>query len=551
MQISNKKSVIYLKSFFKQIGLKHIVLCPGSRNLPLIISFTSDSYFECFQILDERVAGFFALGIAKSNQSPVAVMTTSGSAAINLAPAIAEAYYQHLPIVAVTADRPADWIEKGENQTIIQQGLFRNFISSEFHIDENISFQGFEKVAKSIFPFLYYLSSKGPIHLNLSFSEPLSEIENIIGDFQFQLPLSEPKKTISSSINQRINNSQNVIIYLSTHSRNNKLNQILTDGIEKKNWIVIAESTSNFTHPKLISNIDLILKMKDEISHPDVLITIGEAMVSKSFRQWIKSLKPLLHIDISPKARNWNSLSIDFQYYKDNPSQVLNSLLNSKHHNSSEFSNKWLTIEAKAIEYRDKYFQTTEYKEFSLINFMLKNFESNSAIYWGNSSIIRYAQWSVWNTRADIQHYANRGVSGIEGVLASAIGYQTIAKHNDFYCIIGDLGFLYETNSLQAIRYVENFKIIIINNHGGKIFKNIHKLDYIKTQNALISPQEYDLIKISELNDIQHFKSHDIDSFFSIFKELKSIPGKIIFEIDLGEDSHTQWNDFFEKAMNY
>ena len=140
MLVSNKKSALYLKSYFKQIGLTQIVICPGSRNLPLIVNFSNDPDFKVYSIIDERVAGFFALGLAKASRKPTAVITTSGSAALNLAPAMVEAYYQRLPLLAITADRPEERIEKGENQTIVQKGLFTNYVSYEREREEKISF---------------------------------------------------------------------------------------------------------------------------------------------------------------------------------------------------------------------------------------------------------------------------------------------------------------------------------------------------------------------------------------------------------------------------
>lgn len=544
MLISNKKSVIYLLSLCKQLEIKDIVICPGSRNLPLILSFSSDPFFQCHSCIDERVAGFVALGITKSTQKPAIVITTSGSAAINLGPAMAEAYYQHAPLIAITADRPIELINKGENQTIIQKGLFTNYLNLELEIPEKISFDKFEKLVQPLFFILQSKDTWGNIHINLPFSEPLAETENILGEYKlnYTVPYSKKKNYNLDLIDFK---SKNTVIYLSTNGVGDKLKLALDFGIENLNWIVICDINTNYYHERAIYNIELILSLNKSIQPIDILITIGEQMMSKKWRNFCKLQKNLKHIDISEYDRNWNSLSTDYQLICANLTKVLNELKSYGLSNNSDYAQSWKFIQENAVEIHENFFSKQRFSEFWTIDYLMSNLE-NSTIYWGNSSVVRYANWSNHAVFNSLKHITNRGVSGIDGVLATAIGYQLKSTIEDFYCILGDISLLYETNSLQIMSQIEHLKIIVFNNHGGKIFDNIHNPESISNLKPLNTPQTYDLSILSKLFDIQYVKSIYLDSFLVDFSKIKQAKGKLIWELDFPEGSNLDWRRYFE-----
>jgi 2-succinyl-5-enolpyruvyl-6-hydroxy-3-cyclohexene-1-carboxylate synthase len=546
--VSNKKSALYLKSYFKQIGLTQIVICPGSRNLPLIVNFSNDPDFKVYSIIDERVAGFFALGLTKASRKPTAVITTSGSAALNLAPAMAEAYYQRLSLIAITADRPEERIEKGENQTIVQKGLFTNYVSYEMELEEKISFNLFEKNIQSLHQFLFQSPNSGNVHINLPFSEPLDSVEHLLGEFKINVSFKKgnPKLNLDSKI--AIQKGQNVIIYLSSFQEDLQLNQLLKDGVLNKNWVVISELHSGWKHKNLISQIDLILSGDRIVYKPDILITIGETMLSKKFRNYIRSLEGLKHIDVSNSTRNWDTLSSDYKniIYNHNIAQILDF------ENTHSFQSSWLEAEIKANDYLKNRCQPVIYQEFSLVHNIINSIDNQSFIFWGNSSLIRYANWSNWKERAQLSHLSNRGVSGIEGVLATAIGYQSFIGTDDFYCFLGDISLLYETNSLSVLKYVDNFKILVLNNHGGRIFNQIHNWETLGETNALVTPHAASFEVLAKLYDIDYMKVNDLNSFLAQFSYLKSQKGKILFEINLTDADWVSWKDYFnEFGSNY
>lgn len=545
MLISNKKSVIYLLSLCKQLEIEHIVICPGSRNLPLILSFQSDAYFKCYSCIDERVAGFLALGIAKSCGKPAIVITTSGSAAINLGSAMSEAYYQNIPLIAITADRPPDLINKGENQTIIQQKIFTNYVDLELEIRENIEFASFEKMVLPLVNKLNFKVNHGNIHINMPFSEPLIQLENIIGEFQFNLGEINSNSTQPFSI-LSILKSKKTIIYLSTNGVTEDLKLILDYGIEQLDWIVICDLNSNYYHNSGIYHIDLIIISSMLTLHADNLITIGEQFMSKSMRSLLKSIPNLKHIDISSKPRNWNTISSDYQCICGNPAEALLGLKKSKISNDKEFRNLMINLEKKAKVEHINFFQNERFSEFYVVNHLMSHLNS-ADIYWGNSSVVRYANWSNSDKNFKLNNYTNRGVSGIDGVLASAIGFQIVRNSEQFYCILGDVSLLYEFNSLQSLALIQNIKIIVLNNKGGKIFENIHNFNGEIDLDSLTTPRYFNLDKVANLFDIQYFKSIDLKSFLSNFDQIKSVKGKLIWELEFDINSHLDWNQYFNQ----
>lgn len=547
MLVSDKKSALFIKSYCKQAGIVHIVLCPGSRNLPLIVNFSNDPHFKVYSIIDERIAGFFALGIVKALRKPALVITTSGSAAVNLAPAMVEAYYQRLPLIAITADRPANFINKGENQTMLQRGIFSNFVGLELEIEEKLEFEAFEKKIQVLHSFLGNPSQVNNVHINLPFSEPLDRVENILGDFQFKWKSDGIKSKKLNASNIQFKKGQNVIIYLSSSCANETLNKLLDLGVENKNWVVISEHHSGWYHPKGITRIDAILTGDKGIQTPDILITIGETMLSKKFRNYIKSFQNILHYDLSPYPRNWNNLTSKYQAihldYKH-----LNDILDFE--NTSFFQAAWLEAEKIALDHHVLYVENRDYTEFKLIEKIVNTIDRESAIYWGNSSGVRYGNWTSWKFKPQLVHLANRGVAGIDGVLASALGYRSVSIDGDFYCILGDISMLYESNSLSALSFVDRIKIIVINNHGGKIFEQIHQSQHLGHTHALVTPHKQNFESLAKQFDLEYYISRDLNSFSSQWEQVKASPAKLIFEINIGENETDLWEDYFRAPKN-
>lgn len=540
MEISDKKNAQFLVYYLKQVGIKDIIICPGSRNLPLILSFENDSFFEIHTVIDERSAGFIALGLSRASHNPVAILTTSGSATLNLAPSILEAYYEQIPLLAITADRPPEWIDKGENQTFRQQNIFQNYIQAAIQLDEKIDFESANDLFETIHPHLFYPPQRGPVHINIPFSEPLLNTKVIIGQYHYRLPKSIiTYKNNYSSLRQY--QGKSIMIYNSKEECSSDLLNILERGVANHGWLVINEFQTNIEVKGELSHFDTILsKYQNKV---DILITIGNQILSKFAKNYFKSQKNLIHIDVSEYKRAWDNISHQYIFFQDDSTQFLTNLYHLKLANHPEYYTEWKSQEAMAIErYRD--FQKEEkYQEFSIIHHIIQSFDSPVDIFWGNSSVVRYAHWSSKNNH--ITHHIVRGVSGIDGVLSTAMGYQLKAKKDDFYCILGDISILYETNALQSLFTIGNLKIIVLNNHGGKIFDNIHSLS---SHHIVQTEHSYQFHAIAEMYHLQYFKSESLEDFQSQWTSFRQARNtRAIFEIILPPDSHTQWKEYWAR----
>lgn len=537
---SDKPSASFLYSFLKQIGIQDVVLCPGSRNLPLIEAFVSASDFRVTTIIDERSAGFVALGIAKATHLPVPVITTSGSALLNLGPALLEAFNTKIPLIAISADRPSDLIGKGENQTFNQVGVFRNFVNAQFEIEENIEFVAFERIANKLYSHLFNESVQGPCHINMPFSEPLLPKKHILGEFTFELVKNVQKRSLGTEKIGKYSNSR-IIIYNSISNGSTGIKKALHEGVNRFNWIVVNEIESNIYDDKSIVFFDSILKSNEDLNF-DVLITIGDQMISKSARKRFKEVKKLVHFDVSSYKRTWDAFTSNYHHIQMPIEEFLMSLIEMEFKCDEDFSRLLLKMNADAQNHHVSYTEKLTYSELSLVEYLIQSFKSSTTVFWGNSSLVRYANWCSRNPV--VTNYLNRGISGIDGVLSTAIGFQSKAEVENFYVILGDVSMLYECNALQSIHLVDNIKIIVFNNFGGKIFENIHP--NLDSDHPVMTKHDYNFYHLAKMYELDYYHVDSLEEFNSVYQRFKSLTQSCaILEISLPECSNSDWNKYF------
>ena len=455
---------------FRAKGIQHIVISPGSRNAPLTIGFVNNPNFICYSIADERCAAFFALGIAQQINKPVAVVCTSGSALLNYYPAFSEAFYSEIPLIVVSADRPKNKIDIGDGQTIRQENVFANHSLFNANLDEFPSDENDFLINEAINT---AFAKKGPVHINAPFEEPLYEkVESL---------LVEPK-IISNEI---VNNELENLDYLATNWNLSKKKLVLIGGlhpnaVEQKfldtlgndnSVVVMKEVTSNVHHPNFITNIDTIITpftIEDFLEfQPDILLTFGGMIVSKRIKTFLRKYQPKQHWHVD-KLRAYDTYGCLTKHFEVSSNEFFESFFSKTIKIESDYQEKLLKIRTlrarKHIEYIDK-IPFTDLKAFDII---LPKLASNTHLQISNSSPIRYAQLvSIDNT---IEVFCNRGTSGIDGSTSTAIG-AAVANQKPTVLIAGDIGFLYDSNALWNNYIPKNFKIILINNGGGGIFR--------------------------------------------------------------------------------
>ncbi|TMM28803.1 2-succinyl-5-enolpyruvyl-6-hydroxy-3-cyclohexene-1-carboxylic-acid synthase [Polaribacter aestuariivivens] len=458
-----------------QFDVDTVVISPGSRNAPLTIGFSNHPEIQTLSVVDERCAAFFALGIAQQTKKPVAVLCTSGSALLNYYPAIAEAFYSNIPLVVISADRPKHLIDIGDGQTIRQENVFENHILFSANLVENEKFK--TRNAQLIGEALQIsISQQGPVHINVPFDEPLYETVKKLNNFSF------PHISLSSLDNSHINYNElskiwnaaeKKMIVVGVNYPDNELHNLMDLYAEDDSVLILTETTSNLHHKKAVNSIDqLIFSMEDtdfKELQPDILITFGGMIVSKRIKRFLRDYQPKHHWNIDAKKAT-NTFFCLSEFIQTTPVDFFTHFNNFIKPIQSNYQPKWLKIRDYRRQKHAEYFKDLKHSDFKVFEEVLKKIPENTSLQISNSAIIRYAQ--LFTIHKTLTVFCNRGTSGIDGSTSTAIG-AAFANKNQTVFITGDLSFFYDSNALWNKNIPNNFRIILINNSGGGIFKII------------------------------------------------------------------------------
>lgn len=475
---TDKLSIQALVQICYKQGIRRVVFSPGSRNAPLVIAFSEHKGFETIVIPDERVAAFHALGQGIATGKPSVICCTSGTAALNYGPAIAEAYYQQVPLLVLTADRPVEWIDMGIGQSMRQEAVFANYVKGSYQFTQEASHPDDlwynERLANKAITETTS-GAPGPVHINLPFRESLytqAELQ----------PLRHP--TLKVSRNDYVLSEEDVTELKSVWSHTTKRliiigqrqpdleeSTILNSLIKKGGVVVMTETTSNVRADKLIDCIDRVLPLvgEDEKYHPDLVISFGGAIVSKRIKTFLKKAKPTYHIELglSNAKDTYQRLS---HHYKIQPLPVLEELLRFETINT-KYAQNWHQVNAKARALHNAFLLETSYCDLKVFEVLLKEIPESAILHFASSTPIRYSQlFSEYQAGRLVQ--CNRGVSGIDGSTSTALGYAGCSDHLNIL-ITGDISFFYDSNAFWLRQRPSNLKVILINNGGGNIFKYI------------------------------------------------------------------------------
>lgn len=488
---SDKKNILQLVALLKAYGISHIVLCPGSRNTPIIQSLANDDFFKCHAVTDERSAGFFAMGLALHGGRPAAVCCTSGTALLNIHPAVAEAYYQQIPLVVISADRPAAWIGQMDGQTLPQPGVFGALVKKsvnlpEIHTDEDEWYCN-RLVNEALLELNHH--GKGPVHINVPLSEPLFRFTveelpevRVITRYQglnvYDREYGELIDRLNAYHRRMIVVGQMSLIYLFEK----KICKLLY-----KHFTWLSEHLGNRTVPGLpIKNFDAVIYSLPEEEQaklvPDLLITYGGHIVSKRLKQLLRKHPPKEHWHVSldgEVADLYGSLTTVIEM---DPFEFLEKIAYLLDNKPTEFPKAW--------EYQSRRIAEPEfaYSEMGAVGKLIHSLPVESALHLANSSAVRYAQLFVLPDTVEV--CCNRGTSGIEGTLSTALGYASSSAKLNFV-VIGDLSFFYDMNALWHHPIRPNLRILLLNNGGGEIFETLPGLEMeSETQRFVTAPHQ-------------------------------------------------------------
>jgi 2-succinyl-5-enolpyruvyl-6-hydroxy-3-cyclohexene-1-carboxylate synthase len=502
--------------------IEHVVISPGSRNAPLTITLANHPKIKAYSIVDERCAAFFALGMTQRFNTPVAVVCTSGSALLNYYPAVSEAFYSNLPLVVISADRPKHLIDIGDGQTIRQTNVFKNHIlysanlKGDFHNSEDQSVHDFN--AKETHKALQTaILKQGPVHINAPFDEPLyHKVEKLNVKISSQDAFNLESVEFDSSAFAKAWNSSKKKLVLVGVNLDEKIDiEVLKLLSEDPSVIVMTEITSNISDANFFTNIDSILapieQESDSVSlfealQPEMLITFGGLIVSKKIKKFLRQYKPKQHFHIDPREANdtFFSLTQHFETSVNSFFKIVRPSLDEVH---SSYFESWNAIRLKTLEYREIYKQRIEFTDFAFYYSLFETLPQDEIVHFANSSSIRYA--NLFDSKRPIKTFANRGTSGIDGSTSTAIGY-AVASREPTTLVTGDLSFFYDSNALWNQYIPKNFKIILLNNAGGGIFRILpgnKEEDYF--ENFFETTHQFNAEHLCAMYGINYVTAHD------------------------------------------
>lgn len=473
-QFSSKRSIQILAYLLKEYGIFNIVISPGSRNAPLAIHFSETDEFNCYSIVDERSAAFVGLGMAKSEKKPVAITCTSGSASANYYPAITEAFYQNVPLLILTADRPTDYVDIFDGQTIRQKEIFEQHSYGDFQLledgKENADDENFALIKKAI---ELCFEKQGPVHINIPLEEPLYQLVSELPNFPpVEKTLQKKQYELPSHLAAEWNLSKRILILVGTHDYSEELQMQLTQLVKNHSVVVLTEATSNLNHPKFFSHIDrYIFNFSEEdfkTYAPDLLVTIGQNVVSKKVKQFLRKAKPKNHWHIHEVWQPDTFFSLT-EKIETKPEVFFKKLLNFINLEPQPYFNLWDVLRDKRDLKHVDYCVKAPFSDFKFFEILSEKLPENINLHFSNSSAIRYAQLFDFQKN---HIYCNRGTSGIDGSTSTAMGF-AMKNANQTVLVTGDLSFFYDINGLWNNYIPPYTRIIIFNNGGGDIFKII------------------------------------------------------------------------------
>ena len=530
----------------QQKGVQHIVISPGSRNAPLTIGFTNNPFFKCYSIADERCAAFFALGIAQQIKMPVAVVCTSGSALLNYYPAVAEAFYSQIPLIVLSADRPQSKIDIGDGQTIRQENVFANHSLFNANLNENASAENDALIQEAI---AISVTKKGPVHINVPFEEPLYEM---VSELQVQPEFFDFNTEIKSfslgnSTTETWNKATKKLVLVGELFPNSVEQHYLDILANDPSVVVLNEKTSNLHHESFIDQIDtLITPFSDEdfeAFQPEILLTFGGMVVSKRIKSFLRKYQPQEHWHVD-ELRAYDTYGVLSQHFKTSPNTFFSHLF---YENSleSNYKSSIETIWKSRVAQHKLYTSTVPFSDFKVFDFICQNVPKNSQLQVSNSSAIRYLQ--LFDLDKSIQVFCNRGTSGIDGSTSTAIG-AALASDLPTMLITGDISFLYDSNALWNNYIPKNFKIILLNNSGGGIFRILPGHQETETFNTYFeTSHQLNALHLSKMYGFDYYTATDEDSLKTSYKSFLNQNNKpCILEIFTPEKSNNKiLLDFF------
>lgn len=521
---SNKENVNILTSLLLEYGVSDAVVCPGSRNAPIVHNLSVCEAIRCRPVTDERSAAFYALGLAIATRRPTVVCVTSGSALLNVMPAVAEAAYQHVPLVVISADRPQQWIDQLDGQTIPQSDALGRFVRKAVQLPEPHNDEERWLCRRLVNEAMHLATCRrgAPVHINVPISEPLFEFdtEQLPQLSRFNNIKRAAIKDASMDMPDAFHDATRPMIVIGQLAHGTVSHETIRSLSEK--YVVMSEPLSNPSYMTIhfdeairyiVSDNSSINDDEDDKTayYPDYVIYVGDTLVSKPARRFLRNAKAPSCL-ITPDAADIHDPLMTLTDIVECDTDSINALLASLCEAADtdercRFHDRWQSFLDAYAAHADAY--APEYSQMATVKYFeeqLADLDIDICVHYANSSAVRlaciYAQHYIW---------CNRGVNGIEGSLSTAAGF-SLATNDMTVCVIGDLSFFYDQNALWNSNLRGNLRIILLNNRGGGIFRQLPGLsDSPAADDLVMASHENTAQGICTQNDVGYMSAKNMD----------------------------------------
>lgn len=545
---SAKRIVSTLLNIVSGHGVKEAVCSPGSRNIPLLIGIHG-SDIDYKMVTDERSAAFIALGMSITSNRPVMLVCTSGTALLNYAPAVAEAFYQGRPLIIVSADRPEEWIDQDDSQTIRQPGALRNIVKNTYDIsDMDIDRPDGVWYAERIFndAMLTALSDKkGPVHINIRMTPPLEK--TVVRDtftksrLITSIPvLTEPdRKTIKRLAEIAVD--RRILLIAGFMNPDAGTNAAVNKFRQHGNVVVMAETISNLHLPPEDYAIDTLLH-NNRPQYPELIISIGGALISRMLKEYLRTIPDksgLIHWSVGYNHTTVDCFKSLTSTVECHPGLFISRLSAEMAHIIKKRGNDSLQCgysgsvnktRLQAMEIIDRNTDDMEWSEAKAFKYLMKSLPTKDNICISNGTPIRYAQ--LFTRRMQHAQFCNRGVSGIDGSTSTAVGC-AMAYKGRTWLISGDMSLAYDINGLhESLLNSTNLNVIVISNGGGGIFRYINSSRNLDIRDEMLCRDSGpDIRKIAELYSFDYYMADNPEDLHSCIGRIKNSAHRSMLEI--------------------
>lgn len=529
----------------------HAVISPGSRNAPVIFAL-HQSAKKCYSIVDERSAAFVALGMAKHTKQPVILSCTSGTAALNYYPAIAEAYYARVPLIILTADRPPEKIDAWDGQAIRQKGVYKSHLRAEFQTpDEYHDIDGFVAIAKRV---LSCMNSEicGPIHINIPIREPFYDF-NINGievqNLDPQLGHIYELSAAAVANHTNLDFSQKKVLIFNGMVDGEDI-RLASDNYS----VILSDITSNqtsdvhywdallFSAQSKPNGLDFL-----SVLRPDILITTGTTTISKGLKRFLQHHKPAHHFHLTSYYEVGDMFETKPRIiHPQDVEQVIETENDTDGERSGPYIRAWLNM-TRAFQERFGMLDWSNFNEFCVVNYALSQLPKNSILHISNSMPPRYVSFLLNSDNNNLTIHCNRGTSGIDGSTSTAVG-NAMLTDKDVYLITGDIAFFYDINAFYNEQLPPNLKIVLLNNGAGGIFEMIAGPQ--KMGEALpyqTTPHSRNAVLLAQHFGLEYRMADTVGKFAQGCDALLASKNAMILEVQTSKESNLR---FFEAFKN-